>query len=100
MLWSTQIILVSVKALLSLGYENNIGTGRYEIHSPTQADSEFSSESESKLGPILIANDKNLCFRFLIKINDAGLKSWYQDPGINNNHFSTVANMIYVWSTF
>lgn len=27
------------------------------------------------LGPILIANGKNLCFSFLIKINDDGLKS-------------------------
>lgn len=37
--------------------------------------SEFSLESESKLGPILIANGKNLCISFLIKINDSGLKS-------------------------
>ena len=37
--------------------------------------SEFSLESESKLGPILIANGKNLCFSFLIKINDSGVKS-------------------------
>lgn len=62
--------------------------------------SEFSLESESKLGPILIANGKNLCFSFLIKINDSGLKSWYQDPGINSNHFSTVANTFSFWSTF
>lgn len=37
--------------------------------------SELSVESESKLGPILIANGKNLCFSFLIKINESGLKS-------------------------
>lgn len=33
---------------------------------------EYGLESESKLGSILIANGKNLCFSFLIKINGGG----------------------------
>lgn len=68
-------------------------------HFPTRADSEFGVASESKWDPVLIANGKNLCFHFLIKINDAGLKRWYQDPGVSSNHFSTVANILFFGST-